>query len=111
MRQGKILLVAAIGAFAIVLVMSALARAEDCPKGQGACKVVTVTQAELQTLTGPNAIFDAAAFANKMGLGSVIEAWKQKIASSPDGRVIPADKPDANGSPAKSVPLPPEKKK
>ena len=105
MKQGKILLVAAIGAFAIVLVMSALARAEDCPPGVASCKVVVITPQELQTLEGPNAIFDAAEFANKMGLSGLIAQWKQKIAASPDGKVV---KPDANGNP---VPLPPEKKK
>ena len=105
MRQGKILLVAAIGAFAIVLVMSALARAEDCPAGVASCKVVVISPQELQTLEGPNAIFDAAEFANKMGLSALIAQWKAKIAASPDGKVV---KPDANGNP---VPLPPEKKK
>ena len=105
MKQGKILLVAAIGAFAIVLVMSALARAEDCPPGVASCKVVVITPQELQTLEGPNAIFDAAEFANKMGLSGLITQWKAKIAASPDGKVV---KPDANGN---TVPLPPEKKK
>ena len=105
MKQGKILLVAAIGAFVIVMVMSALARAEDCPPGVASCKVVVITPQELQTLEGPNAIFDAAEFANKMGLSGLIAQWKQKIAASPDGKVV---KPDANGNP---VPLPPEKKK
>ena len=105
MKQGKILLVAAIGAFVIVMVMSALARAEDCPPGVASCKVVVITPQELQTLEGSNAIFDAAEFANKMGLGNLIAQWKAKIAASPDGKVV---KPDANGNP---VPLPPEKKK
>ena len=107
MRQGKILLVAAIGAFVIVMVMSALARAEDCPPGAASCKVVVITPQELQTLEGPNAIFDAAEFANKMGLSGLISQWKQKIAASPDGKVV---KPDANGNPV-PLPLPPEKKK
>ena len=110
MKQGKILLVAAIGAFAIVMVMSALARAEDkvpieCPPGAKSCKVVVMTDQEIATLEGQNAIFDAAEFANKMGLSGLIAQWKQKIAASPDGKVV---KPDANGNP---VPLPPEKKK
>ena len=113
MKQGKILLVAAIGAFVIVMVMSALARAEDkvpieCPPGAKSCKVVVMTDQEIATLEGQNAIFDAAEFANKMGLGAVIAAWKNKIASAPDGHVSPV-KPDANG-----VPLPkpaPEPKK
>ena len=105
MKQGKILLVAAIGAFVIVMVMSALARAEDCPPGAVSCKVVVITPQELQTLEGPNAIFDAAEFANKMGLSNLIAQWKAKIAASPDGKVV---KPDTNGNP---VPLPPEKKK
>ena len=105
MKQGKILLVAAIGAFVIVMVMSALARAEDCPPGAKSCKVVVMTDQEIATLEGPNAVFDAAEFANKMGLSGLIAQWKQKIAASPDGKVV---KPDANGNP---VPLPPEKKK
>ena len=105
MKQGKILLVAAIGAFVIVMVMSALARAEDCPPGVASCKVVVITPQELQTLEGPNAIFDAAEFANKMGLSAVIAAWKQKISTAPNGTVKPLD---ANGN---AVPLPPEKKK
>ena len=67
-----------------------------------------MTDQEIATLEGQNAIFDAAEFANKMGLGAVIAAWKNKIASAPDGHVSPV-KPDANG-----VPLPkpaPEPKK
>ena len=117
MKQGKILLVAAIGAFVIVMVMSALARAEDCPPGAKSCKVVIMTDQEIATLEGQNAIFDAAEFANKMGLGAVIAAWKNKIATAPDGHVLPVklDAPDANGSPAAKkedrIPLPPEKKK
>ena len=114
MKQGKILLVAAIGAFAIVMVMSALARAEDkkvpieCPPGAKSCKIVIMSDQEIQTLVGAGLIFDSAEWANKMGLGAVIAAWKNKIASAPDGHVSPV-KPDANG-----VPLPkpaPEPKK
>lgn len=114
MKQGKILLAAAIGAFAIVMVMSALARAEDkklpieCPLGAKSCKVVIMTDQEIATLEGQNAIFDAAEFANKMGLGAVIAAWKNKIATAPDGHVSPV-KPDANGVPL-TKPAPEPKK-
>lgn len=79
------------------LAMNALARAEDCPAGAPSCKVVIMTPQEIQSLEGAGLIFDSAEWANRANLAAAISAWKQKIASSPDGKVpappIKEDKP------------------
>ena len=89
--------VAAVLTATFMLVLSAASRAQeapvDCPKGQGACRVVTMTEQEIQSLAGPGAIFESAVWANRAALTAVIEAWKQKIAGSPPGRLVPIDPP------------------
>jgi hypothetical protein len=90
MKQGKILLVAAALTALFCLAMNAAAYADDCPAGGGTCKIVTITQSEMQSLTGPGMIFDSAAWANRANLQGVVDAWKAKIAASPDGTVKPA---------------------
>jgi O-glycosyl hydrolase len=85
MNSGKIWLVAAALTFTFMLVMNALA--EDCPAGAKSCKVVTMTDQEIQSLEGPGAVFDSAAWANRANLQAVVDAWKQKIAASPAGVV------------------------
>lgn len=74
---------------AIMLAPIAVAAQENkvpCPN-QMPCKVIVVTEDEEKTLTGQGMIFDAAEWANKMNFSSLVAAWKQKIATSPQGEV------------------------
>jgi hypothetical protein len=89
MTHGKLLLTGATIALIAALAIQA-ARAEDCPPNSGGCKVVVMTPQEVQSLEGPGLIFDSAIWANRANLQGAIDAWKQKIASSPDGIVKPA---------------------
>jgi hypothetical protein len=97
MKQGKILLTAAFLTAVFCLAMNALAYAEDCPPGVSSCKIVVMSPQEIQSLEGAGLIFDSAEWANRANLAAAIAAWKQKIASSPDGKVpappIKEDKP------------------
>lgn len=93
MKQGKILIAAAALTAIFMLAMNAAAYAQDCPAGAPSCKVVLISPQELQSLEGPGMIFDSAAWANRANLQGVVDAWKQKIANSPDGKV-PAPKKD-----------------
>lgn len=89
--------VAAVLTAAFMLVLSAASRAQeapgDCPKGQGPCRIVTMTEQEIQSLTGNGLIFESAVWANRANLTAVVEAWKQKIANSPQGRVVAIEPP------------------
>lgn len=67
------------------LAMNALAYAEDCPPPATSCKIVVMTDQEIQSLTGPGLIFDSATWANRANLSDAITAWRQKIANSPNG--------------------------
>ena len=67
--------------------LPSLAAAQDCPVGAKSCKVVVMVPEEVQTLAQPGGIFDAAAFANRMQLGPITDAWRRKIETSPDGKV------------------------
>ncbi len=74
-----------------LMIMIYGAKAEDCPKGVPACKVVTISPEELATLTQPGGIFDQAIWANRSGMTGIIEAWKKKIETAPAGTVLKAD--------------------
>ena len=96
MKQGKILLVAAALTALFCLAMNAASYASDtptCPAGAASCKVVIITPQEMQSLEGPGMIFDSAAWANRANLQGVVDAWKQKIANSPNGVTAPAPAP------------------
>ena len=101
MKQGKILLVAAALTALFCLAMNAASYADDgvhsrdavCPAGAASCKVVIITPQEMQSLEGPGMIFDSAAWANRANLQGVVDAWKQKIANSPNGVTAPAPAP------------------
>ena len=84
------------------LAMNALVYAEGmgeipCPSGTTSCKIVVMSEQEIQSLIGPGLVFDSAVWANRANLSDAINAWKQKIANSPNGVVAkpaaPADKP------------------
>ncbi|MFA5897686.1 MAG: hypothetical protein WC829_01105 [Hyphomicrobium sp.] len=105
MKQGKILFVAAVGALMFTLVMSALARAEDCPAGVKSCKVLVLTPDEEATLAGPEMILDHATWANRVKFDSLARAWRDKLAAAPAGKVI-----EPNKSPKAADPSKPEKK-
>lgn len=89
------------------LAMNALAYAEGmgeipCPVPATSCKIVVMTDQEMQTLTGPGLIFDSATWANRANLSDAIAAWKQKIANSPNGVVAKPVDPNGNSQePAK----------
>ncbi len=72
--------------YGLVMLTTAI-MAEDCPKGAPSCKVVVMTPEEIQTLTGPGQIYDQATWANRSGMTAVVEAWKKKIETSPNGTV------------------------
>ncbi len=63
------------------------AKAEDCPKGAQSCKIVVMTPEEIQTLTAPGNVFDQAQWANRSGMTALVEQWKKKIETSPNGTV------------------------
>ena len=67
----------------------------ECVKGSKSCVIVTMTPEEIQTLTGPNGVFATAEWGNRVSMAPLVEAWKQKIASSPAGKVPEEPKPDA----------------
>lgn len=101
--EDKFLLGGATVVLALMLALHA-ASADDgvhsrdnvCPAGGGACKIVVITESELKSLTGPGMVFDSATWANRANLQPVVDAWKQKIADSPNGIVMPApEKKDA----------------
>lgn len=75
------------------LTMNVLAYAEDCPPGATSCKVVVMTDQEIQSLTGPGLVFDSAEWANRANLSQAINAWKQKIANAPAGTVKQPEPP------------------
>lgn len=101
MKQGKILLVAAALTAVFCLAMNALAYAEDCPPGVTSCKVVIMTDQEIQSLIGPGLIMDSAEWANRANLSAAVAAWKQKIASSPSGTVKAPPAPEKKEAPKK----------
>jgi len=91
------------------LAMNALAYADGlgeipCPVPSTSCKIVVMTDQEIQSLTGPGLIFDSAVWANRANLSDAINAWKQKIANAPSGVVAKpapsADKPKETPAPA-----------
>ena len=81
------------------LAMNAASRAEGmgeipCPSNAASCRIVIMTDQEIQTLEGPGLIFDSATWANRANLSDAINAWKQKIANAPAGVVAkPAPAP------------------
>ena len=97
--------VAAVGALMFTLVMSALARAEDCPAGVKSCKVLVLTPDEEATLAGPEMILDHAVWANRVKFDSLARAWRDKLAAAPAGKVV-----EPNKSPKAVDPSKPEKK-
>lgn len=97
MNQGKTLLIGAALTAIFALAMNVASRAEGmgeipCPVPATSCKVVVMTDQEIQTLIGPGLIMDSAQWANRANLSDAIAAWKQKIANAPSGVV---HKPDA----------------
>ena len=113
--------VAAIVAFAVLSFMvlaASLAFADPlpvlnanfkCPNVGEPCKVLVLTPAEEKILTGQNAILDTAAQGRNIELGGAVVYLKNKIATAPDGEVIPAPKPQAQaapGTPEKQVTIP-----
>ena len=91
MKQDKILLVAAALTAAFMLVVNGVSRADnvaiECPAGAPSCKVVIMTPDEINTLTGAGLIFDSSEWANRANLSAAIAAWRNKIASAPNGNV------------------------
>jgi len=79
-------------AFLAVLLMGvASAQAQtECPHGAASCKIVIITPEEEGMLAGPEGIFDHAVWANRVKFGGLIDAWRQKLAASPQGQVKPA---------------------
>lgn len=106
MHQGKILLTAALLVATIALVCNALAETApplgECPPGAPSCKVVIMTPQEEQTLTGQNGVFDQAVWASRSTMQTLVDAWKQKLAQSPNGTKAPEPKkPEAKVEPPK----------
>ena len=75
--NGKILLVGAAIIFVMALAFNAVA--QECPQGVPSCKVVVMTPEEIQSLTGPNMVFDQATWASRSTMTGLTEAWKKKI--------------------------------
>lgn len=68
----------------------------QCPATAKSCIVVTMTPEEVNTLVGQNGIFDLAMWANRAGMESLVTAWKQKLQSSPAGKLPEPPKPEGN---------------
>jgi hypothetical protein len=62
-----------------------------CPDGAPSCIVVTMTPDEVRSLTQPGGIFDQAVWANRSGMDGLVQAWKQKLATSLQGMVPKKD--------------------
>jgi len=71
---------------ALAFFLPASAFAEPCPNNQP-CKVLTLTPAEEQTLTGPNGIFDQATWASRSTMTDIVAAWREKIKQAKAGTV------------------------
>ncbi len=71
----------------MALLLPIAAHAEDCPKGAPSCKVVVMTPEEIATMSQPGGIWDQAIWANRSGMTAIVEAWKKKIETSPNGTV------------------------
>lgn len=65
-----------------------------CPKGADPCKIISMTQDEINSLIGPGMILDQAEWANRSGMSGIASAWKQKIAQSPLGKKYEEPKKD-----------------
>ena len=108
MINGKILLVATALTAVFMLAMQAASRAEDCPAGVKACKIVVMTPEEENTLVGPEMIFDHATWAARAKFESLVNAWKEKLKQSPAG-TVKAEHTDTNTNATKKE-MPPAKK-
>lgn len=71
-----------------------------CPDNQP-CKIIYLNQQEERLLTGQNGILDTAAQGRALDLGQFAVYLKQKIAGAPAGEIKAAEKPAAEGNPAK----------
>ena len=107
MNHPKIIAVAAALTAIFMLAMNAASRAEEvnCPPGIRACKIITLAPDEINSLTGPGGIFDAAEFANRMQLTGPIQYWRNKLAAAPEVKGKPPVEP-----PKKIEPKPEAKK-
>lgn len=93
---------------AIVFVAGYPAFATDCPPGAKSCKVLILTQDEVQALIGDRMILQTAQQARPLDLGSAVTFMFNKIVTAPDGVVKPDPAP---ADPSKSVPPAPAAKK
>ena len=87
------LLVAAALTMTFMLVMNALAQAPkpgECPPAATACKIITLTPDEENTLSGAEMLFDHALWANRVKFDSMLQAWREKLKQAPAGIVKPA---------------------
>lgn len=56
------------------------------------CKVITMTQQEMDTLVGPSMVFDVALWGNRAGFSVLIEQWREKLKNAPLGKMPDAPK-------------------
>lgn len=91
--------------FSAVLAAAPVLAAEPheikCPDNKP-CKVVVLTEQEVQILTGPNGILDTASKARNLDLGQFVVYFQNKLANAPSGEVTPAPSPSPapTGTPA-----------
>lgn len=65
------------------------AHAEDCPAGAKSCKILTLTPDEEALLVRQGGIFQTAAQARSLDLGSQVQYFVTKIEAAPAGVVKP----------------------
>lgn len=75
-----------------------------CPTPGEACRVLLLTDNEIQILTQANGILDTAAKARSLDLGALVTYFSTKIANAPAGKMLP--KPEAKA--AEPAAKPPE---
>lgn len=66
--------------------------ASQCPT-DAPCKVITLTDQELQALTGPNMILDTAQQGRPLDLAGVVTYFRNKIQIAPSGTLPPRPEP------------------
>lgn len=59
----------------------------ECPAGAKSCKVVVLTQDEINALVQPGGIFDTAQRARYLDLAEAVRYFREKIERSPNGVV------------------------
>jgi hypothetical protein len=86
------IVVAALTAVAL-LAFASFARAEECPPGVQACKVLVLTPDEEQALMQPRGVLDTAREGRPLELGQIAAYFRDRIARAPAG-TVPAPKAD-----------------